>query len=461
MQAVKPCIIGPDHQQYRDCMQLHGALSRAFRAGSLLFCLALFMPCLLQAQYLGEVSVLSSLGDPVEVEVAVEDWEGLDLEALEVALASPGQYEGFGLEWRPVLDTLRFNLVGPSLDGRLRVLVSSLEPAVEPYLDLLLSLRWPGGSLLREYVLLFDLPPPAAGGGSVLVQSGSGFARSATGRRVYQVHAGEVFWHIAQQFLVAGEDGSLYQMLLALYELNPGAFINDNISLLRADALLQIPEPADLQRIDAGSAESRFEALWAAGTAALRPPPDFVALAPPGAAPGQGPAGLPAAREPGTETGRVLPRGNGWLLPANMPVIMPLGAEDSPQDQEGALLRVRQRTLDALASSPRLGALASTGQDGPGRLALQASTLLTALSLQAERRARLRAAIVASQAELQALLAQTLQTRAALEAVLAESELRQALVWKQWLALVLLAGILVGLAVIVWLLVGMRRRAAL
>src|SRR5690606_39208682 len=114
------------------------------------------------------------------------------------------QYEGFGLEWRPVLDTLRFNLVGPSLDGSLRVLVSSIEPAEEPYLDLLLSLRWPGGSLLREYVLLFDLPPSADAAQAASVQP-------AAGRRVYQVHAGEVFWNIAQQFLVAGEEGSLHQ----------------------------------------------------------------------------------------------------------------------------------------------------------------------------------------------------------------------------------------------------------
>src|SRR5690606_37810763 len=177
-----------------------------------------------------------------EVEISVEDWGGLEPAALEVGLASRGQYEGFELEWRPVLESLRFNLVGPSSDGRLRILISTLEPVEEPYLDLLLSLRWPGGSLLREYVLLFDLPPSAQQAAQTLPAAPPRVA----GRRVYQVHEGEVFWHIGQQFLVAGEAGNLHQMLLALYELNPGAFVNDNISLLRADALLQIPEPADL-----------------------------------------------------------------------------------------------------------------------------------------------------------------------------------------------------------------------
>lgn len=422
-----------------------------------LCCLLLLLPAFLRAQGLGEAVVLSALGDPVEVEIPLQDIEGVDPAELRFGLANRAQYQGFGLEWRPVLDGLRFNLVGPMADGSRRLLITGTEPLLEPYLDLLLSLHWSDGSLLREYVLLFDLPPGRAGQ-RLTVSPPAASAPQSGDRREYQVRAGEVFWNIAQQFLRAGDSASLHQMLLGLYELNPEAFVNGNISLLRADARLQIPDPVDLLHIDISTAPERFEALWAAGIAALRPPPDFVSLAPPEEnSAGSAAPQPPRQRQPGTETGRVLPPGNGWLLPVNTPVVLPLDAALPPGEQEGTLLNVRQRTLETLLSSPRLGMLPLASADDPDlqRLSIQASAMLAALSLQAERRERLLAALAASRVEMEEVLRQTQALSVTLEAALAEAALRQAQVWKQWLGLVLLAGILLCVGSLPWLL---RRR---
>lgn len=463
---------------------------RSLRAlPGLLFWLALLAPVQLLALSLGEVEVLSALGDPVEVEIPVEDWGGIDPQDIRASLAARSQYESFGLDWSPVLDSLALNLVGPRLDGSLRILVSTRAPVSEPYVELLLALRWPGGSLLREYVVLFDLPPSAE----------PAFSQSAaavpSGRRRYQVQAGAVFWNIAQQFLAAedeGEAGSLneehrlYQMLLALFELNPAAFINDNISLLRADAVLQIPVAADLQRIDRASAKQRFDTLWAAGTRALQVPEPAVAEP---RLPGEAGVAEPAFPEPsslstafavaddedaevmampaevrrGAETGGLRPGSNGWLLPANTPVIMSWSDTRPAAEQEGRLLQARQHSIDTLTRTRSLGGTAQhsdAARPALGRLALSADVVLTTLALQAERRARLYEELQASQLRLQEALAYTASVNARVEAVLAAKARVQVDRVDLVLALVMLSALLLALGLILHLLLRSELRSA-
>jgi FimV-like protein len=326
---------------------------------------------------LGDELILSALGDPVEVEIEVLQWEDIDLERVQVSAATREEYDVFKLTWLPVLENLNFNVVGPDINGKVRVLVSSRDPLDEPFLELLLVLRWPGGSLRREYVLLFDPPgaparvlstapqdtPPApapeavaepavveeqtlpvevamveetpapatetqrvvvvepsppvvepepevvvtlapepeppAPPVTVVVEEEEPVAAVAppveeeaevpdarttvavevetvapqparavpdTDRRVYQVRSGDSLWNIARQFRPAGAGDNLYQVLLSIHNLNRNSFINGNISLLKANAVLQVPTIADIESIDAASAETEFDNRWDQGT---------------------------------------------------------------------------------------------------------------------------------------------------------------------------------------------------
>lgn len=371
-----------------------------------------------RAVSLGQEVVLSALGDPVEVEIDVLQWEDADMSQVQINLASPSDYETFKLNWSPVLLDLNFNVVGPNLDGDVKILISTRDPVVEPYLELLLVMRWPGGSLLREYVLLFDLPKPASTRVTTaalpspavtpeaqamteaeppavaepvqeIVQQASARpapqpvpepllpepepilpepepvtaaaekqapeARSqaaiqveavstvptqavqgaATGRRLHEVRDTDILWNIAQQFLPAGADENIYQMLLSLHDLNRASFINGNISLLKANALLQIPGLADINKIDEQSAQTIFEQRWNEGTQQLKTAsrgeslPEFSALNndEPAIVTESEPAG--EARVPGMETGRTNVRSDGLLLPANTPAVVPASDADS------------------------------------------------------------------------------------------------------------------------------------
>jgi len=333
---------------------------------------------------LGQESILSALGDPIEVEIELLQWDDIDLGQVEIALASRDEYDAFGLGWLPTLAQLDFNLIGPDLRGAVKVLVSTREPVVEPYVELLLVLRWPGGSLLREYVLLFDLPvvrsavslpaeveAPAVpevvaateeltvavtvadsdntsaveprNQGAIVVDNAvplpaaQAAAAPASGRRVYQVREGDGLWSIAQQFQPAGAGENLYQMLLSLHDLNRAAFINGNISLLKANALLQIPGTNDIESVLADTAESLFEQRWAEGTRRLQtalrgePLPAFSELYQSERSEA-GPEAAQQARVPGQETGRVAGGNDGLLLPATTTVVVLESEESAAND---------------------------------------------------------------------------------------------------------------------------------
>src|SRR5688572_21033373 len=147
-----------------DTLTMHPGKHRRITAAltaALLLLSSLLTPLASYAAALGDELILSQLGDPVEVEIAVTEWEDIDLDQLQISAGTPEVYESFGLNYLPALEALNFNLIGPNLDGEVKVLVSSRDPMQEPYLELLLVMRWPGGSLLREYVLLFDPPRPS------------------------------------------------------------------------------------------------------------------------------------------------------------------------------------------------------------------------------------------------------------------------------------------------------------
>src|SRR5690606_15614637 len=79
------------------------------------------------------------------------------------------------------------------------------------------------------------------------------------------VQSSETLWGIASALRPAGV--SMNQMMVALYEANPGAF-DGNMNLLLRGSTLAIPDRAELTARTAGEATaivSRAEATWRGG----------------------------------------------------------------------------------------------------------------------------------------------------------------------------------------------------
>ncbi len=245
---------------FRKLALLLGVLSLLFTAHSTL------------ALGLGEITLNSSLNQPLDAEVSLIDIGELSADQIIVKLASQEDFDRAGLDRLFFYSKMRFEVITSSGKSP-HIKITSRETAVEPFLSFILEARWSSGRLLHEYTVLLDLPvfsnetpravervstPRSAPLGKtepVRTRSASRSSVSGDSTRgkidgdVYgPVNTNDTLWEIALK--VRRDGASVYQTMLALQRANPEAFINNNINLLRAGYVLRIPTVADIKSIN-------------------------------------------------------------------------------------------------------------------------------------------------------------------------------------------------------------------
>jgi len=210
---------------------------------------------------LGELHVLSALGQPLRAEIAIVALKSGEKDSLSVRLASSEAFRQAGIEFNPALIGVKMAI--QRRDGKPVVAISTREPVNEPFVEMLVELEWASGRLVREYTLLLDpptyIPPPPAGAVSgptppavaaptqAIVPATpsepaapSAQAPAMTGGVDYEVAKGDTLAKIAREHMHAGV--TFNQMMVAIYRANQDAFIRDNLNLVRAGRILRIPD---------------------------------------------------------------------------------------------------------------------------------------------------------------------------------------------------------------------------
>ena len=202
---------------------------------------------------LGELTLQSALNQPLRAEIELVDSKGLTEWEIKPALASQADFERAGVEREFFLTSISFKVEGN------RIVLSSREPVNEPFLNFLVELNWPSGRVLREYTLLLDPPvfeetsyqpavkAPAAVAETVDVPVQS--APAAVNRwdsepaaaGTYKVKKDDTLWDIALQTRPSAAI-TAQQMMIALQQQNPDAFIGGNINRLKSHQVLRIPD---------------------------------------------------------------------------------------------------------------------------------------------------------------------------------------------------------------------------
>lgn len=214
---------------------------------------------------LGEVTLQSELNQPLVAEIELLESRGLDANEVIPTLASPEAFNKAGIDRQFFLTDLKFTPLLKA-NGKSVIRVTSNKPMREPYLNFLVQVLWPNGRLQREYTLLLDPPlytaqsvipaavqqpatvassparvqPPAARPAVTATQQAPlGAAATAQAGNEYKTTANDNLWDIANR--VRG-DGSVHQAMLAIQELNPQAFIDNNINRMKSGQVLRLPD---------------------------------------------------------------------------------------------------------------------------------------------------------------------------------------------------------------------------
>jgi len=217
---------------------------------------------------LGRIDVQSVLNQPLAAEIQLlnaSEWAANDLK---VGLASPDEFERLGVERSIGLFDLEFKAVQR---GSNIVIETITEDAiVEPFLHFVLVLDWPRGRLLKEYTVLLDLPPTQGVIQPLMPRTGfetkssraverANPATVSVGSTGQLTTIGDTLWDIA---LATRPDRSISipQMMMAIQQANPEAFINGNINRLKAGYALKIPSFETAMSISDRLAEAEVDA---------------------------------------------------------------------------------------------------------------------------------------------------------------------------------------------------------
>ena len=230
---------------------------------------------------LGPIRVKSALGQPLLAEIPIRFDTAGEAKSLHVGIASPDAYRRAGISSGQMGIPLQFTVVGTA-DGGHVIRVTTADPVRDPYVEFLLDAESANGSLVREYTILLDPPRFAASGTATepLVTHAAGSAPAPAapmpaapasasspaaavvaappspeaGGASYTVRAGDTAYAIAQRNLPAGV--GIDQMLDALRQANPHAFIHGNINELERGAILRIPSAAAARAIPPAQARA-------------------------------------------------------------------------------------------------------------------------------------------------------------------------------------------------------------
>lgn len=287
--------------------------------GMRIFAAALLaVPLLAHAVGLGNLRVLSALGEPLNAEIQIVSEHPGEMDSVSARLASQDAFHAAGIDFNPVLLGIQIRLEHSG--GKPVLKLTTKKPVDDPFLDMLVELQWSSGRLVREYTFLLDPPtykmpketavvpspapmakpapaakaaplPPAATPIEEKPLEAAPTAAAPTKAAPAKAPATEAApTKAAPTEATAAEAGpppppslpvpkapvtykvkngdtlgeiarrnlpsgvTYNQMLIALYRANKGAFIRGNINLVRAGKILDIPDHEAVATIDPDTA---------------------------------------------------------------------------------------------------------------------------------------------------------------------------------------------------------------
>ncbi len=233
----------------------------------------LILPSTTYALGFGDITVFSKLNEPLKVHIELLDSKSMRLDDITVKNASLNTYRRANLPKPEVFKKVRFK-ARKEADGSIVVELTSKRPVREPFITFIADMKWRKGHLNREYTFLLDPPEfiqkhsrPKADKKKSIKQTSNTRAKTPVFRKSRKVDHNAVIaahvsgnsygptkradtlWDIAKR-VSPDSHVTTYQTMQALFVLNPDAFINGNIDLLKLGKTLTIPTRDEILKIN-------------------------------------------------------------------------------------------------------------------------------------------------------------------------------------------------------------------
>lgn len=247
-------------------------MNRPFYKGWLVAALVVLAPSIASAIGLGKLTVLSLLGQPLNAEIDLVSSPKEPLSTVSARLASIDAYQRSDLQYNAVLTNLNFQ-IATRPNGQPYIKLTSERMVNDPFLDLLIELKWASGRLVRQYSALIDpsdyapalaqvpavatvavaLPPPPPPVAVAMpapvavpaVQPQPTIPTTLPANAEYgPIKRGETLSKIA--FKLKPQGVSLEQMMVGIFRANPDAFISSDMNRIKANETLNIPDQGQL-----------------------------------------------------------------------------------------------------------------------------------------------------------------------------------------------------------------------
>jgi pilus assembly protein FimV len=228
---------------------------------------------------IGDIKLHSALNQSLNAEISLILSKTDKASDIKVNLAPPDKFDESGVPWTSFLSKIKFETV-VGANNTVIIRISSKEAVKEPFLDFLLQVNWPKGSLYREFTVLLDPPVEYQMSSSstdynaepVKSTQPQQSPKQATRQKTVKVsgnsaneygptNKNDTLWRIAKiarQNASFKEDISVEQMLIALYKKNPSAFYKDNVNALLPKKTLTIPTIDAIRKLSHSEALAEF-----------------------------------------------------------------------------------------------------------------------------------------------------------------------------------------------------------
>ncbi|KQX95988.1 FimV/HubP family polar landmark protein [Variovorax sp. Root473] len=249
---------------------------------------------------LGPLRVQSALGEPLRAEIDVTEIAANEADGLKINIATAEAFKNAGIPYNAALGDVKATLQRRA-GGQYVVRLAGNRPLNDPFIDLLLEANGASGRIVRDYTVLLDPPvtrqAATAPVAPIAPQIATPVERPAPAPRVRRepapavaatpaaaapapaaaaparaavatpsggsgeqltVRRGDTAGRIAAAHKPA--DVSLDQMLVALLNANPDAFIGGNVNRMKAGAVLDLPNAAAAAAVPAAEARRTITA---------------------------------------------------------------------------------------------------------------------------------------------------------------------------------------------------------